>query len=414
MESTRADSHLIGSRGPSCGGRYGSLGDQDDLSIISSSSSILIRNSGEHEHCGSNSNGKCHSRSSSNTSSSHSSLLDDENDYSVMSQNAYQRQPLISSHISKLEKANDSFHHNDQPNLGNHEVSIPMPVPHRDKPRFPKERKKTFVALLFLFFNFFLTTASLALTHERVPEQPPLPDITLDSINIQEWGLDVSEILIILFVYSCFIVVVFHKHSWILFRRIFLLMSLLYFYRSITMYVTVLPVANPNYFCSPKANSTDSVLILKRIIQLLSGFGLSINGMHTFCGDFIYSGHTMMLVLCYLIVQEYTPRRWWPLHWLFGLAAAVGVVMVLIARAHYTVDCVIAYYITTRLWYVYHTMANNQSLKESGPQNYFGRLWWYNIFQYFECNIQGTIPRNYEWPLPWPRRWRAKKSERTS
>ncbi|CAL4144058.1 unnamed protein product [Meganyctiphanes norvegica] len=413
MMSVGDESHLLGARGESCGGRYGSLVENDDLSNISSSSSIMLPGNGSYHHRDSNS--KCHSRSSSNTSSSHSSLLDDEdNDYTLMSQNAYQRQPLISSHISTSGKVTDGYHHNDLPHKNNSEVSITMPTPHRDKPRFPKERKKTLVAMIFLFFNFILATTSLALTHERVPEQPPLPDVTLDSINIQEWGLDVSEILIIVFVYSCFIVVMFHKHSWIIFRRIFLLMGLLYFYRSITMYVTVLPVANPNYFCSPKANTTSVVLVLKRVAQLLSGFGLSINGQHTFCGDYIYSGHTMMLVLCYLIVQEYTPRRWWPIHWLFGLASMVGVVMVLIARGHYTVDCVIAYYITTRLWYMYHTMANNHSLKESGPHNFFGRLWWYRMFLYFECNVQGTIPRNYEWPLPWPRRWRVKKSERTS
>ena len=34
------------------------------------------------------------------------------------------------------------------------------------------------------------------------------------------------------------------------------------------------------------------------------GFGLTINGKHTFCGDFIFSGHTMMFVLSYLVVSE--------------------------------------------------------------------------------------------------------------
>lgn len=37
--------------------------------------------------------------------------------------------------------------------------------------------------------------------------------------------------------------------------------------------------------------------------------------------------------------------------------------MVLIARGHYTVDCLIAYYVTTRIFYIYHTMANNVNLK---------------------------------------------------
>ena len=70
------------------------------------------------------------------------------------------------------------------------------------------------------------------------------------------------------------------------------------------MYVTVLPKADPTYQCSPKVNTTSVVLVIKRAIQLLSGFGLSINGQHTFCGDYIYSGHTVCLVMAYLIVKE--------------------------------------------------------------------------------------------------------------
>lgn len=91
----------------------------------------------------------------------------------------------------------------------------------------------------------------------------------------------------------------------IVMRRIFLMMSILYFLRSITMYVTVLPVSSTTYFCSPKlSNSTTPLLIAKRAFQLMSGFGLSINGKHTFCGDYIYSGHTVMLVLGYLTISE--------------------------------------------------------------------------------------------------------------
>jgi shingomyelin synthase len=70
------------------------------------------------------------------------------------------------------------------------------------------------------------------------------------------------------------------------------------------MYVTVLPMANNTYYCSPKANATSVLLVLRRSMQLLSGFGLSINGQHIYCGDYVYSGHTVILVMCYLIIQE--------------------------------------------------------------------------------------------------------------
>ena len=39
--------------------------------------------------------------------------------------------------------------------------------------------------------------------------------------------------------------------------------------------------------------------------------------------------------------------------------------MVLVARGHYTVDVLIAYYVTTRLFWIYHTLANSAALKVS-------------------------------------------------
>lgn len=95
-------------------------------------------------------------------------------------------------------------------------------------------------------------------------------------------------------------------HRFIVMRRLFILTGLLYMMRSITMYVTVLPVASKDYYCSPKANRSDVLVITQRVFRLISGFGLSINGKHTYCGDYIYSGHTVMLVLSYLTIKECT------------------------------------------------------------------------------------------------------------
>lgn len=63
--------------------------------------------------------------------------------------------------------------------------------------------------------NFILTTTSLALVHERVPDRAtygPLPDVVLDNISEQDWALSVSEILIIIMSNAAIILIVFHKH----------------------------------------------------------------------------------------------------------------------------------------------------------------------------------------------------------
>ena len=74
------------------------------------------------------------------------------------------------------------------------------------------EPVKTLLAGIFLVFAWVATTTSLALTHERVPEYKPLPDVILDNIKYQSWGLDASEIVIMIATLMAFAVSLFHKH----------------------------------------------------------------------------------------------------------------------------------------------------------------------------------------------------------
>ena len=151
-------------------------------------------------------------------------------------------------------------------------------------------------------------------------------------------------------------------------------MGLLYGYRAVTMIVTVLPSANSEYHCDQQLNHTiSSAEVLHRVVKIMSGFGLSINGHHVYCGDFIFSGHTMILVLCSLIIADYAPRRLWPLSWLVWVVAVVGVGMLLTARGHYTIDVVAAYFVTTRLWYVHQSIINNRGLQQTSSTNYLSR-----------------------------------------
>ncbi|PSN48954.1 Phosphatidylcholine:ceramide cholinephosphotransferase 1 [Blattella germanica] len=274
-------------------------------------------------------------------------------------------------------------------------VKIDVPAPLREEPRFPKEKWKTAIAFAFLCVGFMMTTITLGFIHERVPDRDvaPLSDVFLDTIAEADWALDVSEILIMIATISTSFVLVFHKHRFIVMRRVFMILSLLYLMRSVTMFVTVLPVSSHKYYCSPKLNTTSTVVVLKRAWQLMTGFGLSINGKHTYCDS---------------------PRRCFPVHWLSWCLSTTGIIMVLWSHGHYTVDVVIAYYATTRLFWMYHTLANNATIKQSGPNNFLSRMWWFPLFLYFEKNVGGPVPRQYEWPLPWPRRCHGKHPNRNS
>ncbi|XP_044735305.1 phosphatidylcholine:ceramide cholinephosphotransferase 1-like [Chrysoperla carnea] len=336
--------------------------------------------------------------------------------------------PIRTSNTSNLINNNNN---GTGSNSGNDSCLLTTSITTR-RTRYPKEIYKTCIAALIMIVNFILTTISLALVHERVPDRTqygPLPDIVLDNIEAHDWALAVSEVIIMLLFNLTIILLIFHKHRFIVFRRLFLILSLLYLMRSITMYVTVLPISSKTYYCSPKlttinnnnttttTTTTDNnktLIILERVIQLISGFGLSINGKHTYCGDYIYSGHTVCLVLSYLFIIEYSPKRFYIIHWLTFILAMCGVVMVLIAHGHYTVDVIIAYYITTRLFWLYHTLCNNIIFKNSSTNNYIGKEWWFPLFKYFECNVGGVVPRQYNWPLPWPKRCLSKHPQRTS
>jgi len=271
--------------------------------------------------------------------------------------------------------------------------------------KVPHEPLKTLLSALFLGSGFIATTTSLAITHEHVPDIDPLPDIILDNVTYTEWGLDVSEYLIMISTMTAFLVVMLHSHRLIILRRIWFLLGCLYYYRAITMFITVLPKADPKYTCHPKLENTTALpglVIAKRVLTLVSGMGLSINGKHIFCGDYIFSGHTMVLTMGYLVIKEYSPRRFFMLHWMSFFTSVIGIVMLLIARGHYSIDCLIAYYITTRMWYIYHTMAHNNTLKSRGRHNFLDGMWWWLIFRFFERNIAAPLPHRYSFPLPRP------------
>lgn len=87
-------------------------------------------------------------------------------------------------------------------------------------------------------------------------------------------------------------------------KRCFFILSILYIYRSISFFVTVLPISSPTYYCSPKSNSTTTAEIIKRALSIYTGMGLSLRVNQTFCGDSIFSGHATMLVFSYLVIKE--------------------------------------------------------------------------------------------------------------
>ncbi|KAA0721981.1 Phosphatidylcholine:ceramide cholinephosphotransferase 2 [Triplophysa tibetana] len=287
--------------------------------------------------------------------------------------------------------------------LVGHRDYVKISVPEGKGNKLPSEWWKTIIALVYAVLNLVLTTVMITVVHERVPPKessPPLPDKFFDYVDRVQWAFTVTEVNGMVLVSIWAIQWLFHRYRAIVGRRYLFLLGTLYMYRCITMYVTTLPVPGMHMVCAPKLYG-DSDAKLQRVLQLLSGGGLSINGSHLLCGDFLYSGHTVILTLTYLFIKEYSPCSFWWYHLVCWLMAAVGVVCILVAHEHYTVDVLVAYFITTRLFYWYHTMANLQNLKCS-PNNYLTHTWWNPVFNFFERNVLTQVPCSFCWPMTWP------------
>ncbi|MEE6521526.1 hypothetical protein FKM82_019761 [Ascaphus truei] len=92
-----------------------------------------------------------------------------------------------------------------------------------------------------------------------------------------------------------------------------------------------------------------------------------------------------------------TPRSWNFLHTLSWVLNLFGIFFILAAHEHYSIDVFIAFYITTRLFLYYHTLANTRAYQQSRR----ARIW-FPMFSFFECNVKGPVPNEYCWPFSRP------------
>lgn len=70
-----------------------------------------------------------------------------------------------------------------------------------------------------------------------------------------------------------------------------------------------------------------------------------------------------------------------------------GIFFILAAHEHYSIDVFVAFYITSRLFLYYHTLANNQALMQRDSNR--TRIW-FPMFSYFESSVDGIIPNEFD------------------
>jgi len=269
-----------------------------------------------------------------------------------------------------------------------------------NRPNFPAEIWKTCLTFLFLLSGMVATTVSLIITNESVPEDPSLPDKILDQVMYWSPGVVVSETIMGLAMLTAFIVVMLHRHRSIILRRVFFIVGMMYFYRAVTMSITILPKPDQHWAC-PKQNTSLTIQeIWSKLTRVAGDGGISLGDKQQFCGDYIFSGHTMILIIAYLIVNQYSPYGFSLLHWFSYVLFLTGISALLLGRGHYSIDVLIGYWVTTRLWAMYHTLSNTSILKTKNRHNTLQTLWWWRVFIFLEGNVPGPIPQEYSLPVP--------------
>ncbi|XP_070608122.1 sphingomyelin synthase-related protein 1 [Erythrolamprus reginae] len=264
--------------------------------------------------------------------------------------------------------------------------------------RLNPEYWKTALSCIYVFIVFGFTSFVMVIVHERVPDMqtyPPLPDIFLDSVPRIPWAFAMTEVCGVILCYIWLLVLLLHRHRSILLRRLCSLMGTVFLLRCVTMFVTSLSVPGQHLQCSGKLYGNVWAK-LQRAFAIWSGFGMTLTGVHT-CGDYMFSGHTVVLTMLNFFVTEYTPRSWNFLHTLSWVLNLFGIFFILAAHEHYSIDVFIAFYITTRLFLYYHTLANTRAYQQSRR----ARIW-FPMFSFFECNVNGTVPNEYCWPFSKP------------
>jgi len=255
--------------------------------------------------------------------------------------------------------------------------------------------RKMLAAMVYAQAVLWLTSYTMVVVHDRVPDvekYPPLPDLVLDNVPYIPWAFQAVETIGISMMSCLIITLVFHKHRTIIWRRCCALTGTVFLLRCVTMLITSLSVPGAHLKCDP-SQYPETWMRLHRAFVIWSGFGMTLQGVRT-CGDYMFSGHTTVITMLNMFITEYTPSRWYPLHTATWVANLFGIFFILAAHEHYSIDVFVAFYISSRLFLYYHSLANTSPIQKDRRTRI-----WFPLFSYFEENVDGDIPNEYEWPF---------------
>ncbi|EQC41999.1 hypothetical protein SDRG_00846 [Saprolegnia diclina VS20] len=238
--------------------------------------------------------------------------------------------------------------------------------------------RRVAASLLFFELGTFVMCWSNSLAWYRNPKNLlPLPDLGHDvfpewknlAINehvYHEEAEKIPDIIMGILTITTTIFAGMHPARWKIVQRFFIVYGSLCMMRSVTVISTSLPdSAEKCRAMTPLGNLQSGAhrweditmrAVLVRSLKLLVPVG------EVTCGDMVFSGHSMLMVLCAMTWHTY--YKWVPgsinyikvTIWLITIAGLISIVWV---RMHYTLDVVLALYFTVTVWSSYHRIAND-------------------------------------------------------
>jgi len=191
---------------------------------------------------------------------------------------------------------------------------------------------------------------------------PGTSSFTKDHQPYQLNAIHTAEYIMLGLMYATIAWALTQPWRWLALRRWFTIQGTLALLRSITVLVTNVPDSRP--YCHTETPGTTPYHELPWPSVWERTFQLATMGDMVTCGDMVYSGHTMLLVLCGMAWHSYykvvngifTVNIVKFFIWILILFALF---LIIATRLHYTLDVLLALYLTITIWGAYHRAADD-------------------------------------------------------
>jgi len=206
----------------------------------------------------------------------------------------------------------------------------------------------------FLFYGVALYTMSVmaVVGGMRYPRQiSELPDLGFEILPVLDnQNTNIPNGLMTFAIVATVVRALFHDKGVTMVRRFLVIHGVTALFRCVCLAATSYP--DPNKLCqSYRSPETAGAFWLETIIH---------HGFLT-CGDLMFSGHTLIYVLCALTWHKWTSFIEKVVIWILMIGACISLVA---THMHYTDDVIIAFYISVTSFYIYHYYAESPILRK--------------------------------------------------